>query len=944
MAYRLAVDLGTSSTLAAVTVDGGRPQLLELGTGAPAMPSVVYLGEDGSFLVGEEAEQRGDADPSRVAREFQRRLGEETPVTVAGQSFSPQALLVVLLQHVVATATSRYGGAPAELVLAHPAGWDDHRRQQFDDAVTAAGVGPVTLCPGLAAVATAYAAQHPLEPGARLLVYDLGGTLDVGLVEREATGFAVRGRPEHSDAVGGAAFDEAVYRLVLGGLGDRVRDLDPADRDVVAGLARLRRECVQAKEALSTETATSVRVELPAFTTTVRVTRPELVPLIRPALRDSAAVLDRVLRSASVTAAELAAVVLVGGSSRIPAVAPLLERELGHPVVTGVDPTQDLVLGSLLIGQPLVPEGTPMPVAAPPQPVTAAPEQPPAPDPVPVPVPVLAPAPAAAVAPAPAAAVVPEVALAAATPAPPTRTWLPTSAATPVRAPSPELSIPTATSAPTAPDSWLSAVLADSAVRAEPGQVDPVRPVSTATGSAGEGPSWSATPPGGGQQPPPSSGYTGGPPPGYSGGPPPGYPSGPAPAPGGQPPQTPGGPRRPAGPPPSGSADGSRRRLLLIIGAAVVALVLLAGIGILVVRAVRKPDQVADPVPQPVSVPASVPVSGSPSSGGPSASTSTSASATGAPTGPASGVPSASGQQQPGAAALPTSAALPLTTVVTPMKIDGERDLYLVDTTKRAKPLRLPTPDGSDGSPVLPPQRNTIIYLNQSQLRVMAADGTGDRSLTDSLPKGCELVNHLAWSPTDTDLLVLQCESDKGKYSFQEVHLDGTLIKRLNIAKDEIHDVSISSDGLTLVYWASNNPDLDGGSLYSIPVDGSDQPTRLTKEAAGTDADPVWSPDGSQIAFRRRVPNGTEDGNYDVYVMNFDGSDPEPVAETPASDVKPSWSPDGKQLLVVSNRDSAVGEAGDTWDLWLTRVKDGRVLRSMGLKAELVTTPYWNSR
>ncbi|WP_375425715.1 Hsp70 family protein [uncultured Friedmanniella sp.] len=906
MTYRLAVDLGTSSTAAAVAVDSGAPQLLELGVGTPAMPSVVYLGEDGRFLVGEEAERLGDADPARVAREFRPRLGEGTPVVVAGQPFSAESLLVVLLQHVLTLASSRYGGPPAELLLPHPAGWDDHRRQLVDDAVTGSGVGPVTLCQESEGIAAAYAARHPLAPGARLLVYDLGGTLDVTLVERTDAGFAVRGVPEHADGIGGAAFDEAVYRFVLGGLGERARGLDPTDPGAAAGLARLRRACVRAKEALSTETATGIPVELPDLSTTVGLTRPELVPLIRPALRDGAAVLDRVLTSASVGAADLAAVLLVGGSAQIPLVAPLLERELG--IAPDVHPTHDLVLGSLLAGQPIAPEGTPMPVAAPPKPTVAA-----APDPVPAPAPAPDPEPQSAPPPVPLAEPRPErppeevptvVSSAAVT--------RPVAVDPPVPVLVPEHSIPTATSAPTAPDSWLNSVLADSA----------------------SGPSWSATPPGG--QPPPASGYTGGPPPGYSGGPPPGSP-GPATAPGGQPPRTPGGPRRPAGPPPSGPGGGSGRRLLVIIGAVVVALALLAGIGVLVVRAIRQPEQSAAPAPQPVPVPVPVPVSGSPTPGGPSA--------TATPSGPASsGTPSTPGQTPAAPTSLPTSAALPLTTAVVPMKIDGERDLYLVDTTKRVKPVRLPTPDGSDGSPVMPPQRNTIIYLNEGQLRVMAADGTGDRLLTDSLPKGCDTIEHLAWSPTDTSLLVLQCQSDKEVSSLQETRLDGTLVKRLSIAKDEIHDVSISSDGLNLLYWASNNHDLDGGSIYSIPVDGSEQPTRLTKEDAGTDADPVWSPDGSQIAFRRRVPNGTSEGNLDVYVMNFDGSSPEPVAETPASDVKPSWSPDGKQLLVISNRDSAVGEAGKTWDMWLTRVKDGRVLRSMGLKAELVTTPFWNNR
>ena len=117
--------------------------------------------------------------------------------------------------------------------------------------------------------------------------------------------------------------------------------------------------------------------------------------------------------------------------------------------------------------------------------------------------------------------------------------------------------------------------------------------------------------------------------------------------------------------------------------------------------------------------------------------------------------------------------------------------------------------------------------------------------------------------------------------------------------------------------------------------------TSITRDAA-PNTSPVWSPDGSQIAFRRLV--GGVGGNADVYVMNADGSAQRAVAETKASDVKPVWSPDGKNLVIVSNRKSAFGAAGKTWDLWLTRVSDGEVLNSFKLDADEITTPTWSYR
>ena len=139
-------------------------------------------------------------------------------------------------------------------------------------------------------------------------------------------------------------------------------------------------------------------------------------------------------------------------------------------------------------------------------------------------------------------------------------------------------------------------------------------------------------------------------------------------------------------------------------------------------------------------------------------------------------------------------------------------------------------------------------------------------------------------------------------------------------------------------------PNVDGGALYTLPIIGTGAPKQLTKSADGVDADPAWSPDGTQIAFRRTVPNGTVNGNEDVFVMNADGSAAHAVASTPAADFKPVWSPDGKNLLIISNRKSESGGPGGTFDLWLARVRDGAVLDNLGLKARQITRPFWTLR
>ena len=158
-----------------------------------------------------------------------------------------------------------------------------------------------------------------------------------------------------------------------------------------------------------------------------------------------------------------------------------------------------------------------------------------------------------------------------------------------------------------------------------------------------------------------------------------------------------------------------------------------------------------------------------------------------------------------------------------------------------------------------------------------------------------------------------------------------------------IGDFGISPDGQTVLYWASDTRDLDGGSLYTLPLIGTGDPKQLTDSDDGVDADPAWSPDSTQIAFRRRVPDARE-GNFDVYVMNANGSGEREVSATPADDFKPIWSPDSKNLLIISNRKSADGPAGSRYDLWLTRVSDGEVIDPLGLKARSITRPFWTLR
>ncbi|MGB4891090.1 MAG: hypothetical protein WBP09_05405, partial [Propionicimonas sp.] len=371
---------------------------------------------------------------------------------------------------------------------------------------------------------------------------------------------------------------------------------------------------------------------------------------------------------------------------------------------------------------------------------------------------------------------------------------------------------------------------------------------------------------------------------------------------------------------------GPRKRLFLIIAGAVVLTVALAGVVFALLPLGRQPLAATSTTPLPTTI------------------TSSSTSSTSPPTSttPSSTTPSTTTSGQ----SLPTAAALPQSVVVVPMRRGsgtGEA-LYLVDNERTLPRVTLPAPAGNTSNPLMQPSRGTIIYIHQGVLRVMASDGSGDRRLFKGVPAGCDHVLHASWALTNPNVLLISCRLTPSTMTLSVINLEGKLIRRLTTGKKVIGDFSVSPDGRTVVYWASDDPKAQGGSLYTLPLTGTRAPTRLTQSPAGVDSYPAWSPDGTKIAFSRRLADGSPQGNLDVFVMKADGSGTRAVATTPAVDFKAVWSPDNRNLLIISNRTSPSGKAGKYYDLWLTRASDGKVLRQLGLKAERITRPFWTLR
>ena len=289
MSYVVGIDLGTTSTVAAVCRPGGAAQVVPLEGAAGAVPSAVYLGADGTFLVGEAALRRALSDPGHVVRDLTRRVGDATPVVVGRRPVSPDELAARFLAKLVDDVARREGGVAARVAVTHPASFGPHRMGALHAALAEQGLGSAMLVAEPVAAATGYAAGARVEPGATVGVYDLGGgRCDATVLRRERDGFAIVGAPEGVESFGGSDLDEVVLAHVREALGPAWEELDPADPDVLAAVADLRRAVVAAKEALSHDTEVLVPVALPGVRTQVRLGRAEFEEMIRPALAETA--------------------------------------------------------------------------------------------------------------------------------------------------------------------------------------------------------------------------------------------------------------------------------------------------------------------------------------------------------------------------------------------------------------------------------------------------------------------------------------------------------------------------------------------------------------------------------------------------------------------------------------------------------------------------------
>lgn len=350
-ADRLSIDFGSSNTVAMLHWPGGqvRPVLFD---GAHLLASAVYAQADGSLLTGADAVRSASLEPERFEPTPKRRIDDGT-VLLGDREVATVDLIAAVLRRVAYEVVTTYGSLPPTITVTCPARWASPRRKVLTEAAARAGLGPVRLIeePVAAAVRLVQIGERNWPTGSAVVVYDLGGgTCDISVIRLTAKGpevVAVGGR----DNVGGLDFDALIVERAGALCAPHDHRAWQALTDPTTGPdRRLRRmlweDARSAKEQLSRHATAHLHV--PKLETDLHVTREEFELLARPLLEPTVTEAADIVRRARIAPSDLAAVLLVGGSSRIPLVATLLHQRLGIAPIVLEQPETVVAEGAVL--------------------------------------------------------------------------------------------------------------------------------------------------------------------------------------------------------------------------------------------------------------------------------------------------------------------------------------------------------------------------------------------------------------------------------------------------------------------------------------------------------------------------------------------------------------------------------------------------------------------
>ncbi len=345
MSKTVGIDLGTTNSLVAI-VENGRPRVLARGD-ERLVPSVVGLSEDGRIIVGQAALNQFVLAPERTIRSIKRKMGSSERVALGDREYLPEEISAFTLQHLKTLAEEALGDTVDRAVITVPAYFNDVQRQATKRAGELAGLEVLRIINEPTAAALAYGLEQQAEQF--LLVYDLGGgTFDVSLIEQQ--GDIMEVRASHGNVnLGGDDFDERLQQHLLAQLSSEHRYDFKEDRRV---MARLSRAAERTKIALSAAPYAHAAEEFLArydgqiAHLNTEVARAEFEEMVDDLLGSTLDSIDRALTDAQLQPQQLQRVLLVGGSTRIPRVADMIEEHLGLQPAMEINPDEAVALGA----------------------------------------------------------------------------------------------------------------------------------------------------------------------------------------------------------------------------------------------------------------------------------------------------------------------------------------------------------------------------------------------------------------------------------------------------------------------------------------------------------------------------------------------------------------------------------------------------------------------
>ncbi|MBR0063418.1 MAG: molecular chaperone DnaK [Oscillospiraceae bacterium] len=350
MSKIIGIDLGTTNSCVAV-MEGGEPQVIANVEGARTTPSVVAFSKDGERMVGQVAKRQAITNPDRTISSIKHEMGTNYKVNIDGKSYTPQEISAMVLQKLKADAEAYLGQKVTEAVITVPAYFTDAQRQATKDAGRIAGLDVKRIINEPTAAALAYGLDK--EQDQKIMVYDLGGgTFDVSILEI-GDGVIEVLATAGNNRLGGDDFDEAIMKYLV----EEFRKSNGVDlsTDRVA-MQRLREAAEKAKCDLSG--VTSANINLPYITADatgpkhmdITLTRAKFNELTAHLVEATAGPVRQAMSDAGLSGSDITKVLMVGGSSRIPAVQDMVKKLTGKEGFKGINPDECVAIGAAIQG------------------------------------------------------------------------------------------------------------------------------------------------------------------------------------------------------------------------------------------------------------------------------------------------------------------------------------------------------------------------------------------------------------------------------------------------------------------------------------------------------------------------------------------------------------------------------------------------------------------